>query len=68
MKIPVVSGLEMVKILHRKGWHVYRQTGSHVIMQNADETLELSIPQHTTLKKGMVHHCIRVAGLNDNDF
>jgi predicted RNA binding protein YcfA (HicA-like mRNA interferase family) len=68
MKLPVISGREMVKVLHRKGWKPYRQTGSHVIMQNADETQELSIPQHRELSVGIVHECIRVAGLTEDDF
>ena len=36
MKMPVISGLEMVKVLHRKGWIAVRQTGSHIIMQKDD--------------------------------
>jgi len=68
MKLPVISGREMVKILHRKGWKPYRQTGSHVIMQNSDETLELSIPLHRELSPGVVHECMKVADLRDDDF
>ena len=68
MKLPVISGREMVKILYRKGWKVYRQTGSHIIMQDADGRRELSIPQHRELKPGMVHLCIRQADLTQDDF
>ena len=68
MKLPVLSGKEMVKVLHRKGWTAVRQTGSHVIMQKDDVFDELSIPQHNELKPGIVHRCITIAGLTEDDF
>jgi predicted RNA binding protein YcfA (HicA-like mRNA interferase family) len=58
----------MVKILYRKGWKPYRQTGSHIVMQNTNETEEISIPQHRELSSGIVHECIKVAGLTEEDF
>ena len=68
MKLPVVSGREMVKVLHKKGWTAIRQTGSHVIMQKDDVPDELSVPQHNELKPGIVHRCIDIAGLTEDDF
>jgi predicted RNA binding protein YcfA (HicA-like mRNA interferase family) len=68
MKLPVISGLEMVKALHRKGWITRRQTGSHVIMERLDPWAELSIPQHKVLKRGIVHNCFVTAGLTADDF
>lgn len=68
MKLPVISGRKMVKVLHRKGWTAIRQTGSHVIMQNEDVDDTLSIPQHDELKPGIVHRCIEIARLTESDF
>jgi len=68
MKLPVISGREMVKALHRKGWTAVRQTGSHVIMQKDDVPDEISVPQHDELKPGIVHRCIVIAGLTKDDF
>ncbi|MCD6480693.1 MAG: type II toxin-antitoxin system HicA family toxin [Thermoplasmata archaeon] len=33
MKLPLVSGMEVIKALHRAGFIVIRQRGSHVILQ-----------------------------------
>jgi predicted RNA binding protein YcfA (HicA-like mRNA interferase family) len=68
MKMPVISGLEMVKVLHRKGWTAIRQTGSHIIMQKDDVPDEISVPQHRELKPGIVHRCIAIAELTEDDF
>ncbi|MDD1695094.1 MAG: type II toxin-antitoxin system HicA family toxin [Methanoregula sp.] len=68
MKAPVISGREMVKILHRKGWIYISQRGSHVKMQHPVSKRQLVIPLHDPLKPGIVHQCIVEAGLMDDDF
>jgi predicted RNA binding protein YcfA (HicA-like mRNA interferase family) len=70
MKQPVVSGLEMVKILHRRGWTDVRKTrkGSHLIMKKEGVFDNLAIPLHDELTVGVIHHCIVIAGLTDEDF
>ncbi|WAC05733.1 MAG: type II toxin-antitoxin system HicA family toxin [Methanoregula sp.] len=70
MRLPVISGREMIKVLHRKGWIVSRKTrrGSHVIMQKEGVIDELSVPLHDELKPGIVHRCIAIAGLTGDDF
>ncbi len=46
MKHPVISGLEMIKVLRRKGWIVLRKTktGSHVIMKKEGNPEHLAVP------------------------
>ncbi|MDD1703240.1 MAG: type II toxin-antitoxin system HicA family toxin [Methanoregula sp.] len=70
MKQPVVSGLEMIKILHRWGWTDVRKTkkGSHLIMKKEGVFDNLAIPLHDELTVGVIPHCIVVAGLTDEDF
>ncbi len=46
MKLPLVSGKEMIKILSMKGFHVLRQRGSHVQMKDAKGRL-VTIPIHS---------------------
>jgi predicted RNA binding protein YcfA (HicA-like mRNA interferase family) len=68
-RIPVISGLEMVKVLYHKGWKPVRQVGtSHLIMKKVGVPDLLSIPMKDELKPGIVHTCIRIAGLTDDDF
>jgi predicted RNA binding protein YcfA (HicA-like mRNA interferase family) len=69
MRLPVISGLEMVKVLHRKGWKIVRQVGtSHLIMKKEGIPHLLSIPMRDELKPGIVKECIRIAGLIEDDF
>jgi len=68
MKVPVISGREMVKILHRKGWVFIGQRGSHVKMMHPVSRMHLVIPLHDPLKPGIIHQCIVEAGLTEDDF
>jgi predicted RNA binding protein YcfA (HicA-like mRNA interferase family) len=69
MKLPVISGLEMEKILYRKGWEPVRQVGtSHLIMKKKGNPDEISIPMHRELKKGIVNRIIKIAELTEDDF
>jgi predicted RNA binding protein YcfA (HicA-like mRNA interferase family) len=68
MKLPVISGREMIKILHRKGWIGVSQRSSHVKMMHRQKGLKLVIPLHNELKPGVVHECIVMAGLTEDDF
>lgn len=43
MKLPVVSGKELVKILFRHGYTVHDQKGSHVHMRHPTKT-PLTVP------------------------
>lgn len=68
MKLPVISGREMVKILHRKGWIFISQRGSHAKMMHPVSRKQLIVPLHNQLKPGIVHQCIVEADLIENDF
>jgi len=49
VKLPVISGEQLIKILVRKGFVVQRQAGSHVVLQKGDTVF--SVPLHDELKK-----------------
>ena len=53
-KLPIVSGMEVIKALHRAGFIVIRQKGSHVILKKVSDEriIKVTIPLHKTLKKG----------------
>ncbi len=65
MKLSQISGREIIKILCRNGFVVVRQRGSHVRLEkNTPEgTMKLTVPMHSTLKKGTLHQVIKASGL-----
>ena len=70
MKLPQISGKEVIKILCRNGFVVVRQKGSHVRLEkNTPEgTIKLTVPNHPVLKKGTLHQIVKASGLKEEDF
>ncbi len=68
MKLPVISGLKAVKAFTKAGWKPVRQTGSHVILMRQDSDVTLSIPQHKTLKRGLLRSLIKDGNLTVKEF
>lgn len=54
MKLPVLSGLDVIKKLKKCGFVATRQKGSHVRLGKSlrDETIKVTVPLHAELKKG----------------
>lgn len=65
VKLPVISGERLIKILVRKGFSVKRQAGSHVVLQKAD--IVFSVPLHDELKKGTLKAILNQSGLSIED-
>lgn len=55
MKLPVLSGKEVVKILSKFGFTVLDQKGSHVIMYRERDGIKRKpvVPQHQEIAKGI---------------
>jgi predicted RNA binding protein YcfA (HicA-like mRNA interferase family) len=68
VKLPVLSGREVVRTFEALGWVVARQSGSHIIMVKDGEVATLSIPDHTTVAKGTLRSLIRSANLTVQQF
>ncbi len=66
--LPVVSGKECVAALERLGFHVKRQSGSHIIMRREEPFSQITIPNHKTLDRGTLFNIIRSTDLNVNEF
>lgn len=66
--LPVLSGLEVVRILESFGWEMVRQVGSHMIMVKESEIVTLSVPNHREVAKGTLRSLIRNAGLTLDEF
>jgi predicted RNA binding protein YcfA (HicA-like mRNA interferase family) len=70
MSLPEVSGMETIKALSRAGFVVVRQRGSHVSLEKrtVDEVIRLTVPLHSSLKKGTLRRIISDAGLTVQEF
>ncbi len=70
MKLPVLSGREVVKILcNRFGFAVLDQTGSQVILFGERQGVKRKpvVPQHQELAKGTLLSILKQAGLTRSD-
>ena len=69
MKLPQISGIELVKRLKRFGFVIVRQRGSHIRLEKNTplETIKITVPHHQNLKKGTLHNIIKSAGLKPED-
>jgi predicted RNA binding protein YcfA (HicA-like mRNA interferase family) len=65
VKLPVISGERLIKILVRKGFSVRRQAGSHVVLQKG--FVVFSVPLHEELKKGTLKAILNQSGLTVED-
>ena len=70
MKIPLISGIEVIKRLKRAGFVATRQKGSHVRLEKSvsDTTIKITVPLHPELKKGTLYRIIKDAGLALEEF
>jgi len=51
-KLPVLSAKDVIKILRKFGFAIYRQTGSHIHLWNEVRKLLVTVPNHPELAKG----------------
>ena len=70
MKLPVISGIEVIKRLKKAGFIATRQKGSHIRLEKhtTDKTIKLTVPLHSELKKGTLNRIIKDAGLTLEEF
>lgn len=69
MKLPQISGVELVKKLRNFGFVLVRQRGSHMRLEKNTPTgtIKITVPAHKILKKGTLHHILKDAGVNPED-
>ena len=70
MKLPLLSGRDVVKILAKKGFAVARQKGSHLILTKETENGKkgVVVPNHKEIDKGTLLEIIRQSGMTKEDF
>ena len=70
MKLPVLSGSEVIKALIKAGFKVARRKGSHVILVKFTDERKIGVivPDHKEIDKGTLLEIIRQARLKKEDF
>ncbi|MBU0463281.1 MAG: type II toxin-antitoxin system HicA family toxin [Proteobacteria bacterium] len=70
VRLKVLSGKEVCKILSDHGFAEIRRKGSHVLMQkkNPEGTISVPVPDHTEIRKGTLQSIIRQTGLTRKEF
>ena len=68
-KLPLISGIDLVKAFAKLGYEKDHQTGSHIILRHKDQPhRRLTIPNHSELAKGTLKAIIRQSGLTREEF
>ena len=70
MKLPILSGHEVIKILSKQGFGVAMQRGSHIILVKESSTGKRAVvvPNHKEIDRGTLLEIIRQAGLTKEEF
>lgn len=66
--VPIMSGVEVVRVFESFGWRAVRQRGSHIVMIKDGEIASLSIPNHREVARGTLRSLIRTANLTLDQF
>ena len=68
-KLPVVSGIKVVKALSKIGYEIDHQTGSHIILRHKEPPhRRLTVPNHQEIAKGTLLAIIKQSGLRKEEF
>jgi predicted RNA binding protein YcfA (HicA-like mRNA interferase family) len=69
MKLPVLSGIKLIKSLNKIGFEVDHQTGSHFILrENKEPFRRVSVPNHKVIVPGTLISILRQAGISREEF
>ena len=70
MRLHVISGKEMIKILTKQGFQTVRQKVDHVSLykKSVDETLLVVVPLQKEIKKGTLLNILRQAKITREEF
>jgi predicted RNA binding protein YcfA (HicA-like mRNA interferase family) len=63
----VFSGREIVKALHRIGFIVDHQRGSHIFLHNLEKNISIVVPNHKEIKKVTLNSILKKANISIKD-
>lgn len=69
-KLPLLSAKAAIKAFEKLDYQIVRQRGSHIRMRHKTNKNKqpLTIPNHTTIGKGLLRKLLRDAELTSEDF
>jgi len=67
-KIPLVSGLKIIKVLKKFGWVPVRQKGSHIILKKQGEKRSVPVPNHKEVDRNLVKEILKETKVSIKDF
>jgi len=69
-KVPSVNYQQVINALHRDGWIIVRQKGSHIRLQKRlpNEMLKITVPAHRPVKRSTLSHILKQARLSVERF
>lgn len=69
-KVPSVNYQQVINALHRDGWIIVRQKGSHIRLQKRlpNEMLKITVPAHRPIKRSTLSHILKQARLSADRF
>ncbi len=70
MKLPVVSGQQIVKALKKAGFEIVGRKGSHIRLKKKTDkgVFIVTVPDHREIAKDTLHSIIRQSGMRRNEF
>jgi len=70
MKLPAISGKELIRCFEKAGYETVRQKGSHVrLCHKRDKSKKiLTVPLHQTVGKGLLRKILRDAEISVEEF
>jgi predicted RNA binding protein YcfA (HicA-like mRNA interferase family) len=67
-QLPIISGRAARRVFERSGWKFARQRGSHMVLVKAAAPVNLSVPDHRELDRGLLRSLIRDAEMSVEEF
>ena len=64
-RLPLISGVEIVRALQQLGFQQVRQSGSHVVMRRGSQGCV--VPLHSQVKVGTLAGLLRQAGVSHDE-
>jgi predicted RNA binding protein YcfA (HicA-like mRNA interferase family) len=67
-KLPILSANDVIKLLRKFGFTVYRRSGSHIHLWHEEQKLLVTVPNHHELAKGTLISIMKQAKIEREEF
>ncbi len=66
-KLPILSGLGIIKVLSKFGYHEIRKRGSHIRLECPGKT-PVTVPEYRSVDRSLLKKILRDADISVDDF